>query len=381
MGIASAPAQRRLDSIQALRGVAAVLVVTTHAASMVFDTPQAAAPFLIGSFGQFRGFGAVGVDLFFIISGFVMAFSVAGKPDGPRGAGRFLVLRWIRVGPPYLIVTALMAVVLFRTHGLDWRSLWNAILFVPVFDGGGYTVTPLVIGWTLSFEFTFYLLIALAVLVRQARRVAYVGLLIAALVAIGLLVPHGTFLVDWITNPIYLEFAMGILAHLAWAHGWFDRARALWGLLGLAGLAALVVQLVTGFGGIADMYSTLDGSLSLERTIRWGLPCLAVFAGCVALWRSTGRGPAGRALTELGDSSYSLYLIHLPVVMVLHRLLLLSPVALPADLAFAATVLVSVAAGVVYYRLVERPVTRMLRSRFEARGRIPRERAVAPGAE
>src|SRR5690606_1795569 len=128
----------------------------------------------------------------------------------------------------------------------------------------------------------------------------------------------------------------------------------------LAGAGALVAQLFAGFGGIADMFQTLDGTLSMERVVRWGLPCLAVFAGCVALWRTAGGGGVtGRAFSALGDSSYSLYLVHLPVVMVLHQVLLRAPFPVFADLAFLVTVALSVVAGHVYYRIVERPVTRM----------------------
>jgi exopolysaccharide production protein ExoZ len=145
------PSRARLNSIQVMRGVAALLVVFAHAVDLVQSQPQLGDSKLAG-IGHLANFGAIGVDLFFIISGFVMALSVA-RLSGGQAARRFLRLRWIRVTPPYLIACGLLIclhAVVAVPGVVPWRAVVNAAVFVPVFDRIGYTSPVLEVGWTLS---------------------------------------------------------------------------------------------------------------------------------------------------------------------------------------------------------------------------------------
>lgn len=372
----------RLDSIQRLRGVAAVLVVFAHTVDLVEARSSSLGRSFIASSGHVENFGAIGVDLFFIISGFVMALS-SEKLLGPRDSIRFLRLRWIRIAPPYLIVTA--ALVLFgllaRKADPTVASISNAVVFVPVLDLDRYVPPALTVGWTLSFEFTFYLLVAaLIVLARRHRLRWMIGVLLTAAL-VGTIWPPSVFILGWVTNPIGLEFALGIGAFLLWRSGALHRRRPAWIALGIAGGLALVSELLVGFGAVSEEQFVVDGRLSLHRVVLWGLPVFAILLAVVPTRISPRRLPS-RVLRVLGDSSYSIYLVHIPVLMGLNLLLKTVPVAPPADLVLVIGVVLATLAGIQYFQWVERPLTRALRARLTA-GARPRplsgpEQSLAP---
>jgi len=369
--------RRRISSIQGLRGIAALLVVIAHSV----DSAQTFGPQFLQERGHLANFGAVGVDLFFVISGFVMAYSVAGGKDGVREASFFLVNRWIRVAPPYLVVSLVLLLlaglaqaavlprkVLFALLFVPWipaqhapptGSVLNLLLFVPWADTASFSEPPLPVGWTLSFEFTFYLMVAAMVALGQRRRIGWLAVGLVIVVVVGRIVPLNGFLWSWFTNPILLEFAMGIAAYSVWRTGALDRARWLGLSVGAVGAAALVLTAIFGYGQISEAGFVLDGSLSMQRALVWGLPCAAVFVGVISV-RQRRSTLLSRATAGLGDASYSVYLVHIPVLAAVVALVqALHPTAPPA-LVLLLCVPAGVAGGFVMHRVLERPLTRRL---------------------
>ncbi|MGY1731904.1 acyltransferase family protein [Geodermatophilus sp. SYSU D01045] len=371
----------RLDSVQVMRGVAAVVVVFAHAVDLVLLNPALGQSRII-PLGHLENFGAIGVDLFFVISGFVMALSVAGS-SGAAAARRFLVLRWLRIAPPFLAACALficLQAFAGEPHPLPWRALANAVLFVPVADAQHYTVPVIDVGWTLSFEFTFYLAVAALVALGLARRPGLLVALIVVAVGLGAWLQPGHLLLSWATNPILLEFALGIVAYQLWVTGLLDRVRPLWWALGAVGAGVLATELVVGFGTVSEAWTVLDASGSARRVLLWGLPLFLLFLALVPLGRTRGTGRAGRLARTLGDTSYSLYLVHMPVFLVLGAVLRRSGLSLPvADLVLVAAVAVAVTAGVLFHRWVEKPVNAAARRwATERRPDAPPVAAAAP---
>ncbi|MGM7776153.1 acyltransferase family protein [Arthrobacter sp. KNU-44] len=348
----------RIESIQAMRGIAAVLVVVAHSIALAFSGRAREGWALVAHLGNFEHFGAIGVDLFFVISGFVMAFSVASS-KGPRGAGVFLAKRWARIAPPYWIVGGAMVflgiVGLLRTVKVDAGSVFNLIMFIPWTDASTYSVPPLFVGWTLSFEFSFYLMVAAMVALGLAQRMGWLAFALVAIVSVALVFPTDIFILRWFSNPIMLEFALGIAAYLLWSSKWTSRHRRLCFAGGVAGALALAAQIVTGYGGVWDMGAVLDGSQSLPRVVMWGIPAFLIFVA--ALPMRLGANFVGAGLARLGNASYSLYLVHIPVLYILGRLLEMSPIKLPADIITVIGAVAAVTAGLIYFRLVETPVT------------------------
>lgn len=348
-----------------MRGVAAVLVVLIHGFDTVLGNQ--------GSLGELHvaraapnlaSFGAIGVDLFFVISGFVMALSVR-KLNGRRDAGRFLALRWARIAPPYLVITAIL-VLLLKAFGHSfhpgWKSFFNAVLFVPLADTKGYSLPPLTVGWTLSFEFTFYLAVALMVVAGLARRMTVLAAILGGLGVVGAVVHPHPYMLAWVTNPILIEFAFGILAYWAWERGALRRGRTLQLIVGAAAVALLVVELVVGVGHVPDALATLNGSASAQRVLLWGIPAAAIFIAALPLdGSSRAPGRFGRGARVLGDASYSIYLVHIVTFIILANVMRRLSGDHLADVALVISVVIAVLTGLAYYRLVERPLSERVR--------------------
>lgn len=346
---AAPAAPSHLSNVQILRGVAAVMVLVYHIGNEFGDR---------GFPGQFPdvGAGSAGVDLFFVVSGFVMVHSTAGAFGAPGAPALFLARRVIRLVPLYWLLTTLFAVQFLwasRASPLppetwSWFAASYLFLFYPHADGGDFPLHPQ--GWTLNFEMLFYACFAavLPLARRRALQVLTVGLIAMAVLGLATALPWP---LDRWTNTNILEFVLGLGLAVAEARGW---RLPLWAAVALA------------VGGLATFALTID-SVDVWLPYRgfvWGPPACAVVAAAV-LWRPDRRVAPGRirsALERLGDASYSLYLIHYAFFGALGGTIeLFVPVtSLPPKLYGSLCFVGPIALSLVVHRWVELPVTRGL---------------------
>ena len=297
-------------------------------------------------------FGWVGVDLFFVISGFIMG--KIGTQDRPLA---FILKRGIRIIPLYWLATlAMCAIALVMPQALkrftfDMPSLLQSLLFVPYFDADGNIWPLLGPGWTLNYEMFFYALFALALLLPSPRVAVLV--MLGALVGVGLLLPgKSAVFLTW-TSPRLLEFGVGIgLSMLRSLPGASLGLGAL-----LAGMAVLVVA----------MLRFPDFDPPVWERILYCLPALAgIVLGVLAL-EAAGRWPGWmKPLEAIGDLSYSLYLLHFFAIAAVKKLM-------PAG--FAAGIVeiaLSLALAQVSYRLIETRFSSVLRHQL-----LPRKTAIS----
>jgi exopolysaccharide production protein ExoZ len=271
-------------SIQCLRALAAIGVLLYH-------------------FGKVE-IGAAGVDLFFVISGFIMASVVPGKEPG-----RFLADRAWRILPPYYAAVALELVLI--QPALDWHRLALTATLWPV--GLPYLNQS----WTLSYEFLFYIACAAFLLFGRVTLIA-VPLALACEALLN--DPYSSF----IGNPLILEFLGGVmLARLPRRHG----PAAL-----LAAPLALAIFWPSGF----------------DRALSFGIPALLLVHGALS-YEHRFNSHGFNFLMLLGDASYSIYLTHMTV----GRLL-------PDDVSWVAAVSVALLGGLLFHRVVERPLLKHL---------------------
>ena len=339
--------RRNYLCVQALRAVAAALVVVHHSISMwlLWVMHHVGKP-------QWTN-GAAGVDIFFVISGFVMTIALPGLAGKTNRAGVFLWRRFTRIVPLYWVaLTVRLAQLKLRpTTALNsvltpWRIL-ASYLFIPARNGAGEMFPVVVVGWTLNYEVFFYLLFAGAL----ARNISPLAFLTPCLMALALLGMERT--AAWpdftaLASPMVIEFLFGVvLAHLAMRR---KLPGAAWGALLLIGgfLALLLMPEGRGFFGFAF----------------WGLPAAAVVTGAVALEDSLG-GRVPKWLLAAGDASYALYLSHtfiLPyMVNVIVRTHLTGAPSLVAAIVLGLAI--SFPAAVLVHRYVEKPLINLFKKR------------------
>lgn len=275
--------------IQYLRGLAAVLVVYAHLDTQI---SRISADHLL----PYASIGIWGVDIFFVISGFIM-YVVAIESD--VGPGHFLIRRAIRIVPLYWLLTALIvagayvAPTMLSSTRLDAGHILASFLFLPwpnpAYEGYWPVLIP---GWTLNYEMYFYAAVALGLLApRRLRGILTSAIVIGALAALQLSAPTGA--VSFYGNDVVIEFLFGLLLGYM-----FLKVRPLGVPSGLI-LICLSLCLVVW---MADMQS-------VPRSVAYGIPAAMIVLGSLQL-----EGMAKRAIVRpalyLGDLSYSLYLTH-----------------------------------------------------------------------
>ncbi len=340
----------RLDSLQWLRALAAMMVLVGHVIEEAahyrdIAIPAAALPWTRG------------VDIFFVISGFVITLSMAHLAGSSQGARVFLLRRVIRVVPLYWIFTTLMVAALLvapsgvKDTDLDPAQILSSYFFWPYERHDGRIAPVLSLGWTLNYEMFFYLLAGTALVLRWPLTVAGLLAMLTILVLFGaILDPTQVALTFW-TNSIVLEFGFGVLLALVWRRRGTQHLPLLAILLAGIGLAALVM---------------LHGT-SLPRAVAAGIPAALIVAGPV-LFLVPPAGPLNRMGLALGDASYALYLSH-RFVLRLATLALLPFLPARTDGVLVFVLLVTAAAtalSLVVFRRVERPLLAALNRRLIA---------------
>lgn len=348
----------RLTAVQALRGIAALAVTLAHiigditARTGVELVPRAAV-------------GAAGVDLFFIISGFIMVYASRGLRGQAVGWSIFLGRRLARVVPLYWLVTLiylLLQIAQGKWHVIQPDWIVASLLFWPFPGVTGAGLSPFYgIGWTLNFEMMFYVVFAAALWLRRGDPSWIVASILTGGVVIGAALPLPDLLGYW-TNEIVLNFVYGIAIAVAFLRG-VRLPPALGALLVSVGVGGLIVSTCLGY-----MAALPDQAPAFPRSLAWGLPMALIMAGVTLTYSPPKTVPSDIALLlhRLGDASYSIYLVH-PLVIVAMRPVLTKSAALVGDVPAAILHLILVTGLVL-------AAARLLFSRFER----PMAQALAP---
>ncbi len=350
--------------IQILRGIAATLVVFHHSLEESLAISGKIAPdWLIAV-------GACGVDIFFVISGFIIYSVTYGRePRNPEPAPAFLLKRFIRIFPLYWI--CLLATLALWSSGYFYRSLHldAHILGSSVFL---FPSSKLIIGvaWTLVYEMYFYYLFSITLYIRNARiSVLTTTALIGGGLLLSNLLPAGD-LQHFLSNPIALEFCFGLIL------SYFIHSQALGG----AWLRYLWLPGLILMGGAAvfaeNKYSSTAGPAANIRYLAWGSPALLVTVSFIKM--RFDKSLLNRILLPIGDASYSIYLTH-PTMMIVFATLIkyhfLTSVPYPIILPLL-FVVICIVFGLLIHYFIERPILVWLRGCLHTQDRL-RKFAVA----
>lgn len=324
---------RKYVSVQILRAVAAMMVVAFHIPLYLGVPPVQNLPILNG-----------GVDLFFVISGFVMMTSTRARREGSQALASFAAQRLWRIVPIYWLATLVFIAILAGDGRLvQWGEVLRSLFFIPYYDAATHLVQPVLpVGWTLNIEMLFYAVFAATMLLRPWRQVMAIAALFGGAVAVRIVMkPADSTVLFFYTSPILFEFVAGMVVALVAGH---LRRMPLW-----TGLVLITIAIGAALG--------LGLSMDLPRTIALGGPATLLVMGAVIVDRAV-EATTARPLPLLGDASYSMYLTHLMVLSAMGPLAL----KLPPWLAVVALFTACLAIAVAVYLGIERPVLRLRRS-------------------
>jgi peptidoglycan/LPS O-acetylase OafA/YrhL len=275
----------KLHSVQMLRGLAAITVMIYHirASETQLIGPGPGQLPLVG--GLFTN-GFLGVDLFFVISGFIMVFVAAASPASPRVAAEFLFARFARIYPLWWVFAALMTAYMLLTYGLHGeveagfaaigRGIPPVEYLVKSFLLAPQPDHPILgVGWTLVHEVHFYVVFALVLLAPPRVRpwlVAAWGGLVLAGALMGLSSPIAGTLLELATYPMTLEFILGA------GVGWLVTSGRRW----RPALVSAIAVFWLVFAACAHAEVT-EWTLSMGRVLWFGLPCVLLVYGFASL--------------------------------------------------------------------------------------------------
>lgn len=314
-------------SVQFLRGFAAMLVLVDH---LMIET-------------GIPNYGGVGVDIFFVISGFIIYYVTR------ESARHFLTKRIIRIVPLYWLATfgvaavALLRPDLLKTTAFDLKHFVESLFFIPHYTEVQGLKPLLSLGWTLNYEMAFYLVFALAMFVSHRMRFEIATIFLLCVWAGANLLPleetNGLF---FYRDSVFLEFIFGMaIAHFV--HGRTLKSRATMNALLFASMILFLTLTIWSPTGL--------------RIIDNGVPSALLFAVfLISEPLFSGNGALRRTAIFGGEISYALYLIHMYFIAFLARVLHLHGFGLWV----IALVTVPLASWLIY-RIFELPMTHWLR--------------------
>lgn len=291
------------NNIQVLRGLAALSVLIYHAGFMIEQ--------VVNSWGPLRKFvfsGHAGVDIFFVISGYIIAESTKNI-KGHANWCRFIKRRILRVIPPYYLITfALFAIsatlpTIFKSTHPSFADLLRSLLFIPHFNQNGEIYPVVGVGWSLNYELFFYMCMALAGALSFHKNLTLSFFFVALAVIGNLFDFRSNALLSTYTSPLLLEFVFGMGVYKLKENNIGHR---------------LALPLAVALFLVSILFVSPESAN--ERLIGFGLPSfLLVYAAATSSgWKNRG----ARAVAWLGDRSYSLYLVHQLTLVAFARIFL-----------------------------------------------------------
>lgn len=337
-----------VTSIQYLRGCAALMVVFHHLELQINR---------LGYTGYWPHCLESGVDIFFVISGFIMWITTA---KGATVIG-FYQRRLLRIAPLYWVLTTVLLAVLviypraMQSAQFDSLHILGSYLFFPVLHPTDGYIQPLLIpGWTLNYEMFFYAIFGASLMLPATQRLLLVSAILYGLALVPVLAgTPETIAIQFYTSNIIIEFAFG--ATLGWLYISGAKLPAPFSLFCILSGAVLLV--------IGEEHS--------HSGLLIGLPSLLIVAGTVFLERA-GKLPKIHVMRQLGDASYSIYLSHTIVLSAAFQMWRGLNLQFTGDLIVfgAMAVALSIAAGILLYDRIETPMLKFGRMKLARLGGI-----------
>jgi peptidoglycan/LPS O-acetylase OafA/YrhL len=356
------PVHGELEGIQYVRGAAAVMVVIDHVSSMMSETKY----FGRHPFAGVLEAGAVGVDLFFCLSGFIIVYIAMSHSLMPKlPPWDFFKRRFARIIPfMWVMIIAYAALRVSARGHFPYLAYLRGLTLFPV----GH-IEPAQV-WTLRHEWLFYIVFAISFL--SGRRWLFVLWALSPLAVMVILPPvgpdagFGLELANFVFNNVDLLFGLGVIAGIFYVTRKGTWPQKSWAAPGLAAGIAVVF-----FAALILSYNRAD----LPQVLIIGvLSSICLVIACTVL---PSKGPLAWLGKTLGDASYCIYLSHPMFISALLGLFAGHFHRAPDAVVMGTTVVISIIAGVIVNKLVEDPVVAWSKAVFLQRPR-PRRGVAAP---
>ena len=332
---------QKLDSLQCFRGLAALSVIVFHATA----TTNPHAIYGVGKFGF------LGVDFFFVLSGFIILNSHFDDDKTITALKNYYIKRSVRIFPPYWPISIGMILIYFLLPNLSHNtsgthnniSFISSILLLPDPTGPALNVA-----WTLIYEILFYLIFSIyffsgrifSIFIITWALVIFANIYLTGLPQYSYDAPS-----NWSTHlvsPINLEFMFGMIT------------------------AYLTKKVPSRYGTLVFLFGILifilfvNWPFALVCRSLFGLAFAALVLGAVLLERQ-GKLKSPQWLIKMGDASYSIYLVHNPLISVTNRLVAHLYGSTNFTLAILVGIFFSIFVGYLYHLIVEKPLSKFLR--------------------
>jgi peptidoglycan/LPS O-acetylase OafA/YrhL len=345
-----------IKSIQILRTIAALSVVYFHCTAPRggYNFPQT---------------GSFGVDIFFIISGFIIAYAVSKNTNG------FLLKRIARIVPLYAIGTFMMALTALVFRNLIYSTqvsisgLINSLLFIP-YKMETRNGPILETGWTLNFEMFFYAVMAVCIAVVKNRKLltsVCTGLLIVFTIMLNIL-NSDIHVLKVYQKGLFPVFIYGMLLYQGYIlHGNREPAGK-----GIKKLLQILIPAITASASFFYLiYSDITGfQITGNRNIYYGIPSFLIVSSMVLLEKHIKNNAVIKFLAELGEASYAMYLFHPFIILFLSRIIF------PKATGNSGSVIINIAEitsaigtvivlSIIIYELIDKQIQKHLRRLFK----------------
>ena len=319
--------QNKIDSVQVLRFFAAFSVMMVHL--------------------PIFGFGIWGVDIFFVISGFIMMYVTENNEKN------FLIKRVFRIVPLYWILTTGVFLIAYikpeflNNTTADLEHYIKSLLFIP-FDKNGTGHFPILfLGWTLNFEVIFYVLFCIALAFSKKNRFIFCSFLIISFYLINLGLSDKNFIFKTYANNMFFEFIFGMVAYLIWKKMYH---------LSINSFTNAIFLLLLIFSFL------IFRNFEFSRFLSYGVPSFFLLMYFLFFLNNI-KFP--RIFIKLGDSSYCIYLIHPYIIQFFYKIYDISNFNLVIELVFTMLIVFCVFfISIVIYNFIELPINQGLRKKI-----------------
>mgnify|MGYP001264389976 CR=1 FL=1 len=320
--------QNKIERIQVLRFFAAFSVMMVHL--------------------PIFGFGIWGVDIFFVISGFIMMYVTENNEK------HFFIKRIFRIVPLYWILTIGVFFIAFlkpdylNNTTANIEHLIKSLFFIP-FDKNGIGHFPvLFLGWTLNFEIIFYLIFGVSLFFFKKNRFLFCSLLIILFYFINLFLSKENFIFKTYADDMFFEFIFGMAAYIIWKK--FGNNYSSNSFVNISSLFLLIFLIL-----LFKNFKTL-------RFLNYGLPSFFLL---IYFLFFLDKIKFPKVFIMLGDASYCIYLIHPYLIQFFYKILDISKFSFFIESIFTIFIILCVfLISIIIYKFIEAPINQKLRNKI-----------------